>query len=234
MWYVQIPLMALGSFVALYLLTKLMGEKQISQMSIFDYITGITIGSIAAEMATELETPQHALTAMVVYGLATYGLSIATKRCLGLRKLVSGRPILLFHNGVLYRQNFAKAHLDLSEFLSLCRLAGYYDLRQVYTAILEHNGNISFIPVSKNRPLTPEDMNLSPEQEQIVTTVIMDGKVIKENLRLTGHDEQWLMDKIKEHGFASPKDIFLGLCDSKGQFAAYRMENTKKEVDWFE
>ena len=121
-------LTALLSVAVMFLLTKLMGTKQVSQMTMFDYITGITVGSIAAELATELEEPVKPLTAMVVYGLVAVLISIATCKSIKLRSWITGKPLVLLENGVIYRRNLKKAKLDLSEFLTYCRIGGWFDL----------------------------------------------------------------------------------------------------------
>ena len=116
MTFLTLCLTALGSFAALFLAAKLTGHKQISQLDFFDYITGITIGSIAAEMATELEEPWKPLLAMVIYGAVTLLLSIATNKFPRMRKYLNGTPTILMDNGKLYRENLKKAKLALSEF----------------------------------------------------------------------------------------------------------------------
>lgn len=98
-------LTALLSIVVMFLLTKLMGTKQVSQMTMFDYVTGITVGSIAAELATELEEPAKPLTAMVVYGLMAVLISVATCKSLKLRTWITGKPLVLLEDGVIYREN---------------------------------------------------------------------------------------------------------------------------------
>ena len=122
---------SVASIVALFLLAKLMGNKQISQLSMFDYIVGITIGSIAAEMATDLESPLRSLLAMVVYGLLAFFISVLTSKSLRARRVITGRPILLMSDGKIYRDNLKRARLDLTEFLALCRVSGYFDLSAI-------------------------------------------------------------------------------------------------------
>ena len=153
----QVALTAVASLTVLFLLTKLIGNKQISQMTMFDYVTGITIGSIAAEMATELETPVRPLVAMLVYGVLTVLIALWTNKSLAARRTFTGKPLLLFDKGVIYRDHLKKARLDLSEFLTLCRIAGYFDLEQIETAVLEHNGIVSFLPKAQYRPAEPND-----------------------------------------------------------------------------
>lgn len=120
MSFLVLCLTALGSFGALFLVAKFIGHKQIAQLDFFDYITGITIGSIAAEMATELEKPWKPLTAMLIYGSVTVLLSVVTNRIPRSRKYLNGTPTILMDHGKLYRENLKKAKLDLSEFMVMC------------------------------------------------------------------------------------------------------------------
>jgi uncharacterized membrane protein YcaP (DUF421 family) len=159
-------LTTLASIAVMFLLTKLMGAKQVSQMTMFDYVVGITIGSIAAELATELENPEQPLIAMILYGVAAYGISVWTTKSLKVRGFFTGKPLTLMDNGVIYRKNLKKARMDLNEFLTFCRMDGYFDLSQIQTAILEHNGHVSFLIKEPNRPATPEDLKLTPPADQ--------------------------------------------------------------------
>lgn len=148
---------SLFSIIVLFLLAKLMGNRQVSQMSMFDYVNGITIGSIAAEFATSLEDDYWMpLTAMVVYGVTAALISYITCKSMAARKFINGKPVVLYENGKLYEKNLAAAKLDINEFLTQCRTAGYFDLADLQTAILETNGQVSFLPLAAQRPVTPE------------------------------------------------------------------------------
>ncbi|HCC02474.1 MAG TPA: DUF421 domain-containing protein, partial [Ruminococcaceae bacterium] len=136
----QVILTSVLSVVALFIIGKLMGHKQIAQLDFFDYITGITIGSIAAELATELQKPWKPLLAMLVYGIFAVCMSIMENKLPRIRKYANGIPTIIFENGKISRQNMKKAKLDLSEFLLLCRQAGYFDLSMIQTAVYEYNG----------------------------------------------------------------------------------------------
>lgn len=217
----RVAVTSLASLAAMFLLTKLMGNKQVSQMNLFDYVIGITIGSIAAEMATELEEPWKPLCALLIYGAVTLLLSILTNKFPRLRKYLSGTPTILMDNGKLYRENLKKAKLDLSEFMVLCRQQGYFDLSSIQTAVFEYNGRLTILPVSSRRPATPEDMNLHPEQEQIFTELIMDGRVLEGNLKRMGLDRSWLDKQLRQQGYHSPREIFLALRDPGGTVLLY-------------
>ena len=213
---------ALGSFGALFVIAKFIGHKQIAQLDFFDYITGITIGSIAAEMATELEEPWKPLTAMVIYGGVAVLLSILSNNFPRMRKYLNGTPTILMDHGKLYRDNFKKAKLDLSEFMVMCRQQGYFDLTAIETAVYEYTGRLTILPVSDQRPATPKDMNLSPEQELLFTELIMDGRILEDNLKRMGLDQTWLDKQLKQNHVHSPKDIFLAVCDRNLTFVCYK------------
>ena len=230
----RVALTSVASLVVLFLLTKLMGEKQISQLNMFDYIVGITIGSIAAEMATELEKPVYlGIVSMVVYAACAVLISVISSRSIRLRRYLSGRALVLMDRGNLYRNNMKKAHLDLSEFLTLARVAGYYDLTQIETAVLECNGAISFLPRAEHRPATPADFQLSPATERPAAPVIMDGRILGDNLQKMGHNEAWLLSQLKQQGYHTAKEVFLGTCDIQGQVTLYPIKEKKKPQDVF-
>ena len=227
MSFLFLCLTALGSFGALFLAAKLIGHKQIAQLDFFDYITGITIGSIAAEMATDLEAPWKALTALLIYGGVTVLLSLISNRSPRSRKYLNGTPTILMDHGKLYRENLKKAKLDLEEFLVMCRQQGYFDLTSIQTAIFEFNGRLTILPVSTQRPATPGDMNLSPEQELLFTELIMDGRILEDNLKRMGLDLTWLDKQLEQRHVHSAKDVFLAVCDRNLKFVLYEKEHGK-------
>lgn len=215
-----IPL-SFSSLIILFLLTKLMGNKEMSQLTMFDYIVGITIGSIAAEMSTSLENNfLEPIVAMLVYGFSTVLISYITCKSLKIRKFFNGKSIILFDNGIFSKKNFKKAKLDLTEFLMECRINGYFNLSQIQTAVQEANGKISFLPKSAKRPVDPEDLNISPKQENILYNIILDGVLIEENLKQSGNNLNWLNNNLKKQG-KNIKDVFLATCDNQNNLSIY-------------
>lgn len=227
-----IIVLSLGSIFTIFILTKLMGYRQMSQMSMFDYICGITIGSIAAEMATSLEESFiQPLAAMIVYALSAVFLSWIGTKFIKVRRIVEGKPLVLMNNGEIYRENLKKAKIDVTEFLIQCRVNGYFDVSKLQTAILEGNGKISFLPKVSDRPVTPSDMNLSPQQDYMVANVILDGKIMEENLRHTGNDETWLRNQIKGQGADKVEEVLLATCDLSNQVTVFLKKNRKESKD---
>ena len=219
--FLYLCLTSLSSFAALFLIAKLVGHKQIAQLDFFDYITGITIGSIAAEMATDLESPWQSLPAMVFYGGITLLMGVASRKFPRVRKYLNGTPTILMDNGKLYRKNLKKAKLDLSEFMLMCREQGYFDLTSFQTAVFEYSGKLTILPVSSQRPATPSDLNLAPRQELLFTELIMDGRILEDNLKRMGLDRTWLDRQLKQRHISSEKEVFLALCDRNSNFVLY-------------
>ena len=223
--------LSIGSFLAILILTKLMGYREMSQLSMFDYINSITIGSIAAEMATSLEENfMEPLVALIVYSLATIFFALLTSKSIKMRRCIEGRPLILMSNGELYRDNLKKAKIDIGEFLTQCRVNGYFDVSKLETVVLEGNGKMSFLLKVSDRPVTPSDMGLSPEQDYLVANVILDGVILEKNLHHTGNDEKWLRNQIKRQGADRIEDILLATCDSNNQITVF-MKNNRKQVD---
>ena len=208
---IKVILTALLSVASLFIITKIMGHKQVAQLDFFDYVSGITIGSIGAELATELEKPYKPLIALAIYGLASLLLNLLAHKIPRTRKYINGTPTILMNDGNLYRKNLKKAKLDLSEFMLLCREQGYFDLDEIQTAIFEHNGKLSILPKAANRPATPEDLKITAKATHIGVEVIMDGRVMGENLSRMGRDVNWLTKQLNIQGCKDAKEIFLGI-----------------------
>lgn len=218
---IKVILTALLSVAALFVITKTMGHKQVAQLDFFDYISGITIGSIAAELATELEEPLKPLIALLIYGSVSILLNLLAHKFPKTRKYINGTPTILFNSGKLYRKNLKKSKLDLSEFLLLCREQGYFELGEIQTAIFEHNGKLSILPKAANRPATPDDLKITAKATRIGTELIMDGRIMGENLSRLGRDEKWLNVYLNAQGYKNAKEIFL---------AVYRAESDSMEL----
>lgn len=208
---IKVILTALLSVASLFIITKIMGHKQVAQLDFLDYVSGITIGSIGAELATELEKPYKPLIALAIYGLASLLLNLLAHKIPRTRKYINGTPTILMNDGNLYRKNLKKAKLDLSEFMLLCREQGYFDLDEIQTAIFEHNGKLSILPKAANRPATPDDLKITAKATHIGVEVIMDGSVMGENLSRMGRDVNWLAKQLNIQGCKDAKEIFLGI-----------------------
>lgn len=231
----NIALTSIGSIIALFLLTKFIGNRQMSELNMFDYINGITIGSIAAEMATSLEDDfLKSLLAMVIYAITTVLISVLANKSIKLRRFFNGRALVLYKNNKLFYKNFKKARIDINEFLSQLRINGYFNLNELETVFLEENGKISILPKSESRPIIPKDIALFPDKDEPLITLIIDGKVLTGNLKFSGKDITWLNKKLKEQNIHRISDVFLAVCDSNDKLTSYKRLNDRPDKDIFE
>ncbi len=220
--------LSLGSITVLFILTKIAGQREMSGLSIFDYTIAITIGSIAAEMATSLENNfMQPLVAMVIYAVVTIVISFINMKFVKVRPFFSGKTLILFDNGTLFKENFKKAKIDLNEFLSQCRTNGYFNLSDIKTALLEENGKISFLPYSDKRPANASDFNIKPNEEGVATNLILDGKIMEQNLNELKLDKLWLNDILQKQGITKIDNIFLATYDVNGNLSVYLTNNVK-------
>lgn len=209
-----IPLTTLLSLVVLFLLTKAVGYRTVANMTMADYVNSIAIGSIAAQLSIATDkTWLHNLLAMVIYGFFTYLCAVASEKSKKARNIIEGHPIVLMEKGKIYKKNFKKAHIDIEDLLAVIRPMGYFDLSKVDTAVLEINGSVSVIPIASEKPATAMDLSLHPEQEALVSNIMMDGKVLYDNLKRMGKDETWLQKEIARYKIKDEKDIYLATLD---------------------
>lgn len=214
--------LSLVSLAFLFFLTKMMGNRQMSQLTMFDYISGITLGSLAGEMASHPEAEAWlGLLAMAVYGGVTILINILDDKSRKARRFILGQPTILYDRGTLYYNSLKKARMDLTEFTTACRNAGYFDLSQLQMVVMEINGKLSFLPNEPDRPLTPKDMQLTPAQSRPPIAVIMDGVFLPERLKATGNTESWLTKQMEIQGFKDVHDIFLATVDADNALSIY-------------
>lgn len=231
---IKIIILSITSEIVLFGLSKFMGNKEMSQMSLFDYVIGITIGSIAAEMATALESDfLQPLVAMIVYALVAVSISEICMKSQKARRFVYGNSLILLNNGKLYKKNFKSAKLDLNEFLMQCRINGFFNLSDIDTAIIESNGKISFLPKSERRPTIPSDFQITPPTASVDVNIILDGKILFENLKNSGHDLMWLQKELVSQGFEKPENIFLATLDRARNLCVYEKYEMKNKHDFW-
>lgn len=225
-----------ASLGSLFLFTKLMGNREMSQLSMFDYVSSIALGSIAGEMAVmSTDSILEPFISMIIFSVLTIFISYITCKSIFLRRFFEGQIILLYQNGQVFEKNLLKAKMDMDEFLSACRVSGYYDLEEVHTVYLETNGKISVLPNAQNRPATPSDLHLNPTQNIPLANVIIDGKILKDNLKSTGKNEKWVEKQLQSNGVTDIKEVILATYDStKDKLNVYKKYHKKMLRDIYE
>ena len=143
----DVTLRAFISLITLFLITKMLGKRQVSQLSLFDYVIGISIGNFAAEMTINLESDYlHGILAVVIFGFVAYFVSILTMKSIHLRRYFMGVPTILIQDGKLLEKNMKKIKYDMNDLLEQCRINGYFDLSEIKYALMEANGTLSILP----------------------------------------------------------------------------------------
>lgn len=233
--FLEVALKSFFSIVAIFFFTKVMGRKQLSQLSLYDYVVGITIGSVAAEMATDLEGVFfHGLLALSVYTIVSVLISFVTIKSIKLRRFLTGTSNLLIENGKIIEGGLKKAKYDINDLLQEARSNGYFDISEIEYALMEASGRISFLPKSKYVPLTPNDAKVKVDYKGLCTNVIIDGNIMKNNLKTIKKDEKWLKTRLKKEGHENPRDLLLVTCDSKEKLSIYKKDERAREEGCFE
>ena len=219
----EIILRSVMALVTLFFLTKLLGKKQISQLSVFEYIIGISVGSIAAEMSVNIDTSYiHGIISMTVYVLIVYGMSFLTIKSMTMRRIFTGTPSIIVEKGKILEKELKRCLLDVNDLLEECRNKGYFDLSQLEYVIMETSGKVSFLPKSDERPLKPKDLNLKPSYDALLANVVIDEKVMQKNLATIKKDDKWLMKRLKKQGYRTLDNILLVTVDATETITVYR------------
>ena len=187
------------SFIVLLILTRILGKQQVSQLTFYEYLNGITFGSIAANMATiEPERVPDHLIGMITYGFLTLAVSWLAVKNRKFRKAVAGEPVIVIQDGSILESNMRKMHLDLDELTTMLRSQGIFDYKELELAIVEQSGELSVLKKPEYQEVTQGDLNLYGTSTGLAVEVIIDGQIIYENLRAMGLDGKWLMKQLKE------------------------------------
>lgn len=230
---IRVILRALISLFTLFFVTKIIGKKQVSELSLFDYVIGISIGNFAAEMTINLDSHYlHGTVAVIVFGLIAYLISILTMKSIVLRRFFMGIPTVLIDKGVLLETGLKKIKFDVNDLLEQCREQGYFDISKIEYAIMEADGKISILPKNEESLVTISDLKIKKEYQGICANVIIDGKIMHQNLKNMGKDEIWL-DKELLKKKAKVKDILLGTLDDNNKLNLY-YKSSKKSKDVLE
>lgn len=205
--------------ILIFIMFKLMGKKQVSQMNIFDYIIGITLGSIAADVSLDIEKNfLSGITCLVIYGLSSIIVSYLSLKSITLRNFFNGKEVPLIVNGKINYENMTKNKITINALETESRLMGYFNLDEINNAILEPSGLISFEP--KNKTVTKKDINLKEKNNGLVYNIIIDGIIIKENLKNINKNEKWLLRELKTKG-KHLEEIILFTIDKQEKINIY-------------
>ena len=208
--------------IILFFITKMLGKKQISQLNFFDYIVGITIGSIAADISLDIEKGMIAgIASLLIYGLSSYFSSLITIKSIKARRFFSGVPTVLVEKGKIIESGLKKSKIDINDLLAEARESGYFNLDEIDYALMEINGNISFLPKENEKPVTKKDMKIKCSNEGLIVNSIIDGVYMENNMKELGKDKNWLNHELKIKGYDNYNNILLATIDNNFKVTIY-------------
>ncbi|HZW83393.1 MAG TPA: DUF421 domain-containing protein [Candidatus Deferrimicrobium sp.] len=226
--YMLTFLRALLAFITLLLLVRLIGRKQMSQMTFTDYIVGISMGSLGANLTVNkslsIISGVIAIAAWCGFDILTSFLALKNSR---MRRLIYGEPLIVINKGQIHDQNMSKSNYSINDLLMQLREKDVFDPATVDFAILEPNGQLSVLKKPEHTNPTSKDMGLSKAPQGLMTDLIIDGKVLSNNLLEVKKDEAWLREKLQEKGFKDLEAvIFAGLFTNGEFYVAPRIQNS--------
>ncbi len=215
------------SFFLLLLLVKVIGKQQVSQLTYFDYIVGITIGSIASTLSVQVnENSWSTMAGMAVWSALAVTLALIGLKSPWLRKIIEGIPEPLIENGKIRHDVLKKNKLSMEELMSILRTKDVFKVEDVEFAIYETNGKLSVLLKSQKKPLTPQDLNMATQYEGMPTNIIVDGILDTKALRSVNLTRAWLEFQLKKKKLNNAKNICLAQLDTQGNL--YIDMNDKK------
>lgn len=215
--------------IILFFITKMMGKKQISELNFFDYVVGITIGSIAADISLDIEKNMIAgIAALFIYGFISYIISFVSIKSILARRFFIGVPTVLVEKGKIIESGLKKSKIDVNDLLMKARENGYFNLDEIDYALMEVNGNISFLPKEKEKPVTKRDMKIKCSNEGLTVNAIIDSKYMANNMKAINKDKEWLDHELKVNGYDNYDNILLATIDNNYKVTIYE-KNVKPD-----
>lgn len=206
--YVQMLVELVGGYVFLFIIVKVLGKTQISQITPFDFISALVLGEFVGSAVFDPKINLlKILFGITVWGLLIYVTELMTQKSLRLRLFLEGKPSFIIHEGKLDWKELKKNHLDINQLQQLLRSKDVFSLRDVEYAILEPNGSISILKKQEADKPTYKDFNLKINKRMVPLTIISDGEVIMEHLQESGMDYKGLIKRLNERNISSVKEV---------------------------
>lgn len=218
------------AFFLVLTVARLMGRKAISQMTFFDLVVMITLGSVTANLAMGPEKSTVTITVVLIaFGLLAVLTGYLHIKSIRFRKIVDSEPVTAIENGKINEKNLKKVRYTLDELTTLLREKNIFNYADVEFAIIENDGQLSVLPKSQKAPLTPSDMNVPTSYKGLTRDLIMDGEILSENLEASNLDENWLNTQLGNNGISSASQVFYAGLDTAGNLYISEKQPGRKE-----
>lgn len=226
---IEVIIKGFFSLIFLFFVIKMLGKKQVSQLNIFDYVIGISLGNLAAEMTINSDISIiNGFLAMSIYGSCSLFVSFITSKSIFARRFISGVPVVLIENGKISKKQLKKVKLDINDLLQDAREDGIFDISEVNYAIMEASGKVTFLLKSDCAPVTRKNMKINVKEKGICANLIIDGNIMEENLKAFGKSKEWLIKEVEKKNI-NIEDVFLLICDNNDKVTVYEKNYEVKE-----
>lgn len=197
-------------FFTLLIFTRILGKQQVSQLTFFDYVVGITIGSTASTLTTDLTSSAWShWVGLLTWTVLCFVLQLLTLKSKTAEKLLDGEPTIIISNGKILEKSMKKFRYTIGDLLSQLRDKGVFDLDEIAYAVLEKDGKLSILKKTEYDSVTPKDLKLETPTDSIDIEVIYDGSILQDNLASINRNKMWLMTKLKKQGVKDAAEVFL-------------------------
>lgn len=229
--WLEVIIRTLAAIVILFFLTKLLGKRQISELSLFEYITGISIGNIAAYISLDIDNLWYlGIISLCVWVSVSVGIEFWTLKSWRVNGYIDGKSTVLIKNGKLLKNKLAKERVTVEELLEQLRKKDVFRVADVEFAVLEPSGELDVMLKKQYQPITPDMLGWNPGEDKQSYSVIIDGKLIKEELQQSGRNEDFLQAELK--GLSLKMDeVFLAQIDGNGEMAFHTMDGRSLPQD---
>ncbi|MFU8689865.1 DUF421 domain-containing protein [Rossellomorea sp. FS2] len=208
--YTSIAVELIVGYFALLILTKVLGKTQITQISAFDFISALILGELVGNsLYDDKISVFQVLTAILIWGALIFVTEFFTQKSRKFRHLMEGTPAIVINKGIINYTVLKKNHLDLNQLQHLLRAKDIFSVKECEYALLESNGTLSVIKKPLYDQVQRQDLSLPLKKATLPMSLIMDGEIVYDNLKIVGEDDRWLQTEISRQGFSSPKDVLL-------------------------
>lgn len=225
----RVAILAIIAYLVAFIISRLLGRKLISQMTFFDFVIGVALGAAIVNAATI--TPYSSVSGfviLVVLAILTLILDFTHVKSLTMQKIVQSEPVVVIENGKIVDSNLKKMRINLEELMMLLRGKNAFNVSDVEFAIMEIDGKLSVQLKSQKQPLTASDLNIPTDYRGLTRDLVIDGKIINENLNYVKLSKQWLTDKLKEYGVLDFKNVFYAGIDTTGNLYVSKKQEASK------
>jgi len=215
--YLEITFRAIFSYLTLLTLTRLMGKREVSQLTFFDYVVGITIGTLTGSMVTDTSKSfLNILPALLIFASFQIATSFFSLKSTKFRNLIDGNPTILVKNGAIIEKNLTKSRINIDELTSKLREKNVFTLADVEFAILETDGKISVMKKANKEAVTPSDLGITSKPNGLGNLIIEEGKLKVEQLRSLGITRSWIISKLGDKGVYDISKVIFAQVDQTG------------------